>query len=183
MVKVKEDMTGWNMWEHGVPDSRLTVIRQDDDYISPDGKRKAQWLCKCRCESHNIIKATGNAIKRGNTKSCGCLQKEKAARIGRGLRKGNEYKLNLKDNYGLYGIGYCSNTGSEFYFDMDDYNKIKDYTWSEFITANNYHTVVAYDTSSKSNIRMHWLIADKYCDHHDRNSLNNRKYNLWKATT
>ena len=31
MVKTKEDMTGWNMWEHGVPDSKLTVIKQTDD--------------------------------------------------------------------------------------------------------------------------------------------------------
>ena len=27
MVKVKEDMTGWIMSEHGVPESRWTVIR------------------------------------------------------------------------------------------------------------------------------------------------------------
>ena len=28
MVMVKEDMTGWIMAEHEVPDSRLTVIKQ-----------------------------------------------------------------------------------------------------------------------------------------------------------
>ena len=28
MARVKEDMTGWIMSEHGVPDSRLTVVCQ-----------------------------------------------------------------------------------------------------------------------------------------------------------
>ena len=182
MVKVKEDMTGWQMWEHGVTDSRLTVIEQIEDYVSPSGIHKSQWLCECGCEAHNIVKATGNAIKKGNTKSCGCLQKEEAARIGHGLKKGNQYCLNITDEYGLYGIGYCSNTGNVFYFDMDDYDKIKNYTWSEAITTNGYHALHAYEPNSKTIIRMHYLIADKYCDHHDRNPLNNRRYNLWEAT-
>lgn len=33
MVKVKEDMTGWIMSEHGVPDSKIKVIKQTEDYI------------------------------------------------------------------------------------------------------------------------------------------------------
>ena len=37
MVKVKIDMTGWKMWEHGVPESRLTVIKQVNDYVTPQG--------------------------------------------------------------------------------------------------------------------------------------------------
>jgi hypothetical protein len=53
MVKVKEDMTGWKMWEHGVPDSRLIVIQQVEDYVDNNGNRQAQWLCECACEEHN----------------------------------------------------------------------------------------------------------------------------------
>lgn len=50
MVKVREDMTGWIMSEHGVPDSKLTILRQCEDYIKPNGKREAQWLCQCNCD-------------------------------------------------------------------------------------------------------------------------------------
>lgn len=182
MVKVKEDMTGWKMWEHGVPDSRLIVLKQTEDYVSPNGKRKARWLCECSCSEHNIIKATGNAIRKGNTKSCGCLQKEEASRIGHEMRKGNNYQLDLEDERGLYGIGYCSNTNNEFYFDMDDYEKIKNYTWSESVTANGYRVVQAYDTNDDKVTRLFWIVAGKYYDHHDRNPFNNRKYNLWEAT-
>lgn len=78
MVKVREDMTGWNMWEHGVPDSRLTVIKQTEDYVNPNGKRLAKWLCICNCQEHNKIEATGSNLKSGRTKSCGCFAREEA---------------------------------------------------------------------------------------------------------
>lgn len=43
MVKVKEDMTGWNMSEHGFPNSRITVLEQAEDYVSPKGLHYARW--------------------------------------------------------------------------------------------------------------------------------------------
>ena len=52
MVKVRENMTGWVMSEHGVPDSRLTVIQQTEDYIRPDGRHEARWLCECSCKEN-----------------------------------------------------------------------------------------------------------------------------------
>jgi hypothetical protein len=98
-----------------------------------------------------------------------------------GVKKYNNYVLNLKDEYGLYGIGYCFNTGREFYFDMDDYDKIKVYCWSEK-KDKNYSRVRAYNSGTNKTIFMHYIIADKYYDHIDKNPFNNRKYNLRKAT-
>lgn len=37
----------------------------------------SKWTCKCECGSE--IKARAGSLKSGNTKSCGCLQKEKAS--------------------------------------------------------------------------------------------------------
>ena len=90
MVKVKEDMTGWVMKEHGVPDSKLTVIEQADDYIRPDGRHEAQWLCKCSCNNQNTIVTLGTSIKNGSTKSCGCLQREAVTQSGYSNKK---YKI------------------------------------------------------------------------------------------
>ena len=42
MVKVRIDMTGWNMWEHGVPDSKLTVLYQVEDHVTKGGNRVSQ---------------------------------------------------------------------------------------------------------------------------------------------
>ena len=53
---------------------RLTVIKRVDDYISPSGSRKVQWLCKCKCGKEVIV--TGNNLRKGNSKSCGCYNRE-----------------------------------------------------------------------------------------------------------
>jgi hypothetical protein len=66
MGKTKIDITGWVMSEHGVPESRLTVLKQVDDYINTtNGQHITRWLCECSCEEHNqIIVLRNHLIKR-----------------------------------------------------------------------------------------------------------------------
>ena len=83
------DMTGWIMSEHGVPDSRLTVLYQDcskKDLI----KTGAQWICQCSCG--NRLSARGDQIRSGNTKSCGCLKREED------IKKFNQVLKNRMNN-------------------------------------------------------------------------------------
>ena len=49
---------------------RLTVIEQ-----APSYKDRRQWRCQCKCG--NIITASTSDLRIGDTKSCGCLLKEK----------------------------------------------------------------------------------------------------------
>ena len=51
----------------------LTVLERAGKYIGSDGKR-INWLCKCDCGRKTLVHTS--ALKSGNTKSCGCLQKE-----------------------------------------------------------------------------------------------------------
>ena len=81
----------------------------------------------------------------------------------------------------MYGIGVCNNTGSKFYFDMDDYDKIKNYCWNECV-HNGYHYLSAWNLGIGGNIIMSHLLGYKCYDHEDRNPLNNRRYNFRKAT-
>lgn len=60
-------MTGWIMKEHGILDSKLTIIEQD--YEKKSSKGELYW--KCRCECGNIVSLKGTRIRSGNTKSCG----------------------------------------------------------------------------------------------------------------
>lgn len=166
------DMTGWVMAEHGVPDSRLTVIEQAEDYIYPSsGKHRVQWLCKCNCKDEGLVVASGSQLRNGRVKSCGCLHRESIAAIGKKNKKYNAYQL--IDNT---VIGFDDNNNS-FSVMLEDYELIKDYYWS--MDANGYF--VARD-KNKQMIKMHRLIMnasnEEMVDHIDRNRSNNIRNNL-----
>lgn len=111
---------------------------------------KAYWLCKCECGNEKYVKVSTNDLKAGNTQSCGCLRNE---RVKEAVGKPNKYDLS-----GEYGIGYCNNINkiglNEFYFDLDDYDLIKDYHW--FFDKDGY--VVGYKNSNDKYIPLHRLI-------------------------
>ena len=90
---------------------RLMIIEKSDAVL---------WLCKCECG--NFTKVRGAALKRGHTKSCGCLIKDtnRKRSITHGLSKHKLYPVwngmirrcynpNNKDFrlYGLRGIKVC----------------------------------------------------------------------------
>ena len=50
----------------------LTVIKQAEDYVSPNGKHMRRWLCKCDCGNEKPINEKN--LKEGITKSCGCAK-------------------------------------------------------------------------------------------------------------
>ena len=68
---------------------KLTAIRE----YSKD-KDGYKWLCKCECGNECIVSAHNLSI--GNTKSCGCLHKEKSSENMKQLRKEWEENENYK---------------------------------------------------------------------------------------
>lgn len=100
---------------------RLTVITE----VGRSKTRHVLWLCRCDCGNEMITES--RSLKVG-TKSCGCLQKEKAGKLKKKysfmtLKKGNAPRLyntwhNIKSrclnpkatkfyNYGGRGISIC----------------------------------------------------------------------------
>lgn len=146
---------------------KLTVIKRAEDYLSPKGKAYTQWLCKCDCGNEKIIRTT--SLNSGDSKSCGCLMIESVTNANK--------KYNTYDLTGEYGIGYTLN-GEEFYFDLEDYNLIKDYCW---------YIHKGYVTSMKSKtnkgILLHRLLFhnidnNEVIDHINHKTNDNRKNNL-----
>lgn len=145
---------------------RLTVIKRIED----NSEAHIKWLCECDCG--NFVTTRGTSLRRGVTKSCGCLVSDKLQELNKLKKKCNTYDLS-----GDYGIGYASNTNEEFYFDLEDYEKIKNYYW--------YRNHDGYMCSNEDDkqIITHRLImnvkdVDVQVDHFNRNKKDNRKENL-----
>lgn len=115
----------------GVRFGRLTVVGRHPEG-SKDGQ--AQWLCECDCGNGKIVR--GGELKKGKTKSCGCLALEStlARSITHGMHRSSEYRVwqgikkrcynkthTYYHNYGGRGITMCDewlNDFAAFYRDM-----------------------------------------------------------------
>jgi hypothetical protein len=154
---------------------KLTVIRRAEDYIRPNGRKALRWQCKCDCGNEVVVR--GDHLKGNITTSCGCVQKEVSKQFCYNLGKSNK-KYNTYNLSGEYGIGYTSK-GEEFWFDLEDYDLIKDYCW--WFNSDGY--VVSKDEKRKK-VTLHrlvtncptGLIPDHIHGHKTRHD--NRKMNL-----
>ena len=122
-------------------------------------------LCKCDCGT--VKPVTRTSLKQGTSKSCGCLSKEHAKK----RRKACKYDLTND-----YGIGYTQK-GDEFYFDLEDFDKIKNYSW-----ACNKEGYLMTSIDGKTH-RMHRIIMNcsdskMWVDHINHDVKDNRKSNL-----
>lgn len=165
--------------------NRLTVI---EDSGRRDSNGAVIWKCICDCQTNkpeDEIKytyATHAQLNHNRIKSCGCLQKEHASRLGKSKHKTNKYDLESN----CYGIGYTANFNDEFLFDLEDYDKIKDYCWYTHVGKTGYKSVVTSATingKQQTAIKLHYVVTGiKGLDHHNRNSFDNRKKNLYLST-
>ena len=176
----------------------FTTIYRAPNIISNEDSYKS-WFCECECGA--IYTINEKSLIDGNV-SCDCqerktkktikkdtsiinemaiiteskpITKESTISKKRRGRKKHENKYDLTSK--PYGIGYCSNDNSEFYFDLEDFDKIKDYTWSNF-----YGQIFSFYGNGGA-IRMCNLLLDvkenEHVSHIHRDSTNdNRKSNL-----
>lgn len=53
---------------------RLTVIARDE---SGGNRGKSRWMCTCTCGEKTVVR--GSSLEKGNTRSCGCYQREQTS--------------------------------------------------------------------------------------------------------
>ena len=149
---------------------RLTVIKRVDN----SKNNQTMWLCRCNCDGKEKV-ILGNDLRQGKTKSCGCLGRENSYKASK--------KYNTYDLTGEYGIGYTTK-GEEFYFDLEDYDKIKDICW--YKNSDGYLINVNRHVEIKTTW-IHKVIMkvgnDQIVDHDDHNTIDNRKKNLRVCTS
>lgn len=145
---------------------RLTVVKRANN----DKTQHIRWYCDCDCGKQNII-VYGQALKSGSQVSCGCYRNE-IVKTFRGKIQRNKYDLT-----NTYGIGFCHNNSNKFFFDLEDYDKIKDYCWME--DSNGY--IVTF--VNRKVILMHRLVMNLFdpkleVDHIMHDTNDNRKHLL-----
>lgn len=144
---------------------RLTVIERAE---SKSKNNKIMWLCKCDCGNYHTT--ISHNLTSGLCKSCGCLH----------LSINWDEPLNRYDLSGDYGIGYTSDN-QLFKFDLEDYDKIKNYTW--FISSNGYVLSNQEFNGKQKRIRLHRLVMgindnSIIVDHIYHDKSDNRKSQL-----
>lgn len=169
ILKIRKDLTGKKF-------GKLTVLSQNEnDYVSPCGRKAALWNCICEC-GNKCVK-NGWYLTKGDTQSCGCIENEIKAKRGKEMFE----KHNVYDLSGDYGIGYTEEH-EEFWFDKEDYEKIKDYYWS--YDSNGY---VASRDENRKTIKLHRIVMNAketdIVDHvkhppRKEHKFDNRKQNL-----
>lgn len=89
---------------------RLTVV----EFVKLQ-KHKTYWKCVCDCGLTVI--ATGNNLRSGNTKSCGCLKRERTMKMGQDNTKHGESHGNRTRLYTIWcGMRQrCTNPNREAY--------------------------------------------------------------------
>ena len=69
---------------------RWTVIERAENRII-GGKPTVFWKCRCDCGA--IREVNGRALRDGTSVSCGCYQKEQAAKTAISRKKKNDYRI------------------------------------------------------------------------------------------
>lgn len=163
----------------GLRFGRLVVLRKTSTK-SHKASDNGAYLWECLCDCGELCYYSRYALITPNgVKSCGCLYSDSRYEIG---KKYCEYDLNTYE----FGIGYCNN-GTHFFFDKEDYEKIKDYCWwydGRYVCA---HTLEKDNYTTKI-IRLHRVVMDIKdredinVDHKNLVRYDCRKINLRKAT-
>lgn len=149
----------------GMVFGKLSVIKETD-MRGADGS--VMWQCKCSCG--NITNVTTTNLKSGNTKSCGCY------RVYLPTERKKENQFEFRDGY---YVGFATNTGEEFTFDICDFDLVSKYAWR----IDKYGYVVT-DINKRRAVRLHRLILGddiKVIDHKNGNTKDNRRMNIRAA--
>lgn len=106
----------------------LTVISRIGTKKTPAGATKIFWLCQCECGNKCVVE--GNALKTGNTQSCGCIQSFGEKKIASILQEYNipYVKEKIFDSTTNYRYDFYVN--NNYVIEYDGKQHFVDCSWS-----------------------------------------------------
>lgn len=120
---------------------RLTVIKRVDQ------KTPIRWLCQCECGNFKEVYATH--LRSGNTRSCGCLAREIAVKMGHQRDIGKRSFKHGDFGTKLYGIWAgmkrrCYNRNTKYYADYGGRGIKVCEEWKEYINFKQWAVSAGY---------------------------------------
>lgn len=122
------------------------------------------WECECSCGSEKKVLATGGDLRRGNTKSCGCLDLERAVATIRKQTVNHSNpnsiktkKISSKNTSGVRGIcptkagkwrAYIGHKGEQIY--LGEFSKMEDAVKARKAAEEKYHKPLLKEMENKS---------------------------------
>lgn len=147
---------------------RLVVV---ESYKGNDKPQNKYLICRCDCGNTKIIQKSN--LKSGVATSCGCYNKERTREVNS--------KKNIYEFIDDCVVGYDVRFNKPFTIDLEDYEKIKNITW----TRNNNGYVCATKVYGHIALSRYLLDCSKgdgiIVDHINGDINNNRKCNLRKT--
>lgn len=163
MIRARENLIGRQFDD-------LLVVRQGEDYVSPNGVHLTTWVCNCKCGNKNIVK-NQSYFKRANYCSCGC---KSSSLMREANRKYNDYEIQED-----YVIMYTKKEEA-FIIDLDDFEKVRNVCW-------HMHKGYFCGTLNQKKVWLHRYITncpkDMVVDHINHDTSDNRKENLRICTS
>lgn len=184
----KVDLTGkkfgrWTVLEWA---GRQKIKRSDRSNAT-----RSMWRCECECGEIRDVQEMG--LLQGTSTSCGCYQRENAKSYARDIAKKylTQRKENIYDLSGEYGICYNEDKSWFCYFDLEDYDLIRNYYWNRRSINGTYGDYASakdrVHPEKNCSIFMHRLIMGLNGDNDDKSVVvdhinhminDNRKENL-----
>lgn len=159
----RKDLTGQQF-------GRWTVL----EYAETTNHGAALWWCQCSCEKKTIKKVYASHLMRGESLSCGCINREISSE---NLRKISSKGPNKYDEREDCYYGY-DDKGNYFIIDKEDYPLICQHRWT--LDQHGYWQTSTVKKNSK--VRMHRFILNpndnEQIDHINHKRFDNRKINL-----
>lgn len=137
---------------------RLTVLK-----LAETRKQSRYWLCQCDCGNTTVVRA-GHLLG-GKIRSCGCLT----------FHDRNEYRVEGNTVY----VTMSGSKKGTMICDLDDWERLKDFVWNcscgGYASTDNRKGLLKYKEFHRNVIEQ---VDGMFCDHINRNRLDNRKCNL-----
>lgn len=78
---------------------RWEIVEKAKSRESKKNKNMPYWICRCTCGSEIVREVSENALKRGSSLSCGCIQRESTENLKGTIRSQSFYEWCIENNH------------------------------------------------------------------------------------